>query len=68
VAREQTFEDQLNFSKGGCMGNRRGNLGRQASRRFKREGKGIARGLAREGKKIVTGAVKGFLNAFNPFR
>ena len=50
------------------MGNRRGNLGKHASRKFKREGKGIARGVAREGKKIVSGAVKGFLNVFNPFR
>lgn len=50
------------------MAGRRGNLRRQVSRKFKREGKGIARGVAREGKKIVTGAVKGFLNAFNPFR
>ncbi|HZU31283.1 MAG TPA: hypothetical protein VFB79_09220 [Candidatus Angelobacter sp.] len=50
------------------MANRKGNFGRQASQKFKREGKGIARGVAREGKKIVTGAVKGFLNAFNPFR
>lgn len=50
------------------MANRRGNLGRHISRKFKREGKGIARGIAREGKKIVTGAVKGFFNVFNPFR
>jgi hypothetical protein len=50
------------------MGNRRANLGRQASRKFKREGKGIARGVAREGKKIVSGAVKCLLNVFNPFR
>jgi|ERR1041385_3939984 hypothetical protein len=49
------------------MAGRRENLGRQVSKKFKREGKGIARGVAREGKKIVTGAVKGFLNAFNPF-
>lgn len=49
------------------MGNRRGNLRMQASRKFKREGKGIARGVAREGKKIVGGAVKGLLNVFNPF-
>jgi hypothetical protein len=68
VAREQTFEDQLNLSKGGYMGNSRGNLRMQVSRKFKREGKGIARGIAREGKKIVSGAVKGFLNVFNPFR
>ena len=46
----------------------RGNLGRQVSRKFKREGKGIARDVAREGKKIVTGAVKGFFNVLNPFR
>lgn len=44
----------------------RGNLGRQVSRKLKREG--IARDFAREGKKIVTGAVKGFFNVFNPFR
>ena len=50
------------------MANRKGSLGRQVSRKFKREGKGIARGIAREGKKIVSGAVKGFLNVFNPFR
>jgi hypothetical protein len=50
------------------MGNRRGNLRMQVSRKFKREGKGIARGVAREGKKIVSGAVKGLFNAFNPFR
>lgn len=50
------------------MAGRRGNLGRQVARKFKRKGKGIARGMAREGKKIVTGAVKGFLNVFNPFR
>jgi hypothetical protein len=46
------------------MAGRTGNLGRQVSKKFKREGKGIARGVAREGEKIVTGAVKGFLNAF----
>lgn len=50
------------------MADRRGNLRKQVSRKFKREGKGIARGVAREGKKVVTGAVKGFLNVFNPFR
>lgn len=50
------------------MANRKGNLRIQVSRKFKREGKGIARGVAREGKKIVTGAVKGFFNIFNPFR
>lgn len=50
------------------MGSRRGNLVSQASRKFKREGKGIARGVAREGKKIVSGAAKGLLNVFNPFR
>lgn len=50
------------------MASRREDFGKQASRKYKREGKGIARGVAREGKKIITGAVKGFLNAFNPFR
>lgn len=50
------------------MANRRGNLGRRVSRKFKREDTGIARDVAREGKKIVTGAIKGFFNIFNPFR
>ncbi len=50
------------------MPKHKGNLKKDISRKFKREGKGIARGVAREGKKIVTGAVKGFLNVFNPFR
>jgi hypothetical protein len=50
------------------MPDRKGDIGRQVSKKFKREGKGIARGMAREGKKIVTGAVKGFFNVFNPFR
>jgi hypothetical protein len=48
-------------------GNKR-SFGKYASRRFKREGKSIARGVAREAKKIVVGALKGFLNVFNPFR
>lgn len=44
------------------------NFGKYASRKIKREGKSIAKGVAKEGKKIVVGAVKGFLNVFNPFR
>jgi len=68
MAREQTFEDQLNFNQEDAWEVAEEISGRQVSRKFKREGKGIARGVAREGKKIVTGAVKGFLNVFNPFR
>ena len=50
------------------MPNRRNSFGKTFERKAKREAKGIARGVAREGKKIGTGAVKGFLNIFNPFR
>lgn len=50
------------------MSSRKGSFNKHLQRRIKREGKGIARGVAREGKKIVGGAVKGFLNVFNPFR
>ena len=50
------------------MSNRRGSFGQKLGRKAKREAKGITRGVAREGKRIVGGAVKGFLNIFNPFR
>jgi hypothetical protein len=50
------------------MSNRRGSFGQKLGRKAKREAKGIARGIAREGKKIATGAIKGFINVFNPFR
>ena len=50
------------------MSKHKENFGKQVSRKFKREGRGIARSVAREEKKIVTGAIKGFFNAFNPFR
>ena len=50
------------------MSNRRGSFGKKLGRKAKREAKGIARGVAREGVKIAKGAVRGFFNAFNPFR
>ncbi len=50
------------------MSNRRKSFGKTLERKAKREAKGVARGVAREGKKIATGAIRGFLNVFNPFR
>lgn len=50
------------------MAGNKQNLGKYTSRKIKREGKTIAKGVAREGKKIVSSTVKGFLTVFNPFR
>ena len=43
-------------------------LANTLQRKAKRESIRIARGVAKEGARIATGAVKGFLNVFNPFR
>jgi hypothetical protein len=47
---------------------KRSRFAKSIKRKAKRETRRILRGVAREGKKIATGAVKGFLNVFNPFR
>ena len=43
-------------------------LGNKVSRRSAKEAKKVAKGVLREGRKIVLGTIKGFINAINPFR
>jgi hypothetical protein len=50
------------------MSRRRQTFGRKLAKKSAKEAKQISKGVLREGKKIVFGTVKGFLNAFNPFR
>ncbi len=47
---------------------RRQTIGRKLAKKAAKEIGQIAKGVTREGVKIAAGTVKGFLNAFNPFR
>lgn len=50
------------------MQKRKQGIGKTLRKKSARETRRIGKGVVREGRKIVTGAVKGFLNVFNPFR
>jgi hypothetical protein len=50
------------------MSKRKGNFGKKLAKKSAIEAKRISKGVIREGRKIASGAIKGFVNVFNPFR
>jgi hypothetical protein len=50
------------------MPRRKDTFGNKLAKKSAREAKRISKGVLREGRKIISGTIKGFFNVFNPFR
>jgi hypothetical protein len=50
------------------MPRRRETFGNKLAKKSAKEAKRISKGVLREGRKIISGTIKGFFNVFNPFR